>query len=506
MSMKLNLSASALSQVFNALIGVALMPVYLRLMGAEAFGVVGFFIVLQSWFMLLDMGLSGTISRETARLAGGGLSGTTYLRMWRWVQGMFVLLGFFGGMAIWLGADWLASGWLQLEALLLDDVRTSLRLMSVAIALRWMAGLYRGVVIGAERIVWLSSFNMLFAAARFVGVLLSLALFGAYIEVFFWHQLVISGCELLLLYAFTHRIRSELVAVTPEPDRADASLRSLVGFAGSLALASSVWILSSQTDRLMLSGTLSLTHYGYFSLAAAAAGVLLLVNATVAQTLMPRLTNLHSSGDAVALRTTYRQVTQLVAIVVAVTSLTLALCSADVLQLWSGDSALAANAAPVLSIYALANGVLNLSSFPYYLQYAHGDLRYHVLATIGFAALLVPAIIGVVWLGYGALGTGAILLLGHLIYLCAWTPFVHRKFLDGYALDWLFRDVLVIVLPAAAAGLLLVMFLPPQTGTFGLVARLGLVASILTICAMACSSMVRDQLASIWRRHFAGTA
>lgn len=44
--------------------------------------------------------------------------------------------------------------------------------MAICVALRWMTGLYRGVISGFERIVWLSMSNIFIATLRFPGVLL----------------------------------------------------------------------------------------------------------------------------------------------------------------------------------------------------------------------------------------------------------------------------------------------------------------------------------------------
>jgi O-antigen/teichoic acid export membrane protein len=48
-----------------------MVPLYLKYMGAEAYGLIGFFSMIQVWFAILDMGLSPTVARETARYKGG---------------------------------------------------------------------------------------------------------------------------------------------------------------------------------------------------------------------------------------------------------------------------------------------------------------------------------------------------------------------------------------------------------------------------------------------------
>ena len=52
------------------IIGIITLPLYLNYLGSEAYGLVGFFALMQSWMMLLDMGISPTLSREVAKFLG----------------------------------------------------------------------------------------------------------------------------------------------------------------------------------------------------------------------------------------------------------------------------------------------------------------------------------------------------------------------------------------------------------------------------------------------------
>lgn len=54
MSLKSNIAANYASQLYTTLIGIVLVPLYLQYMGTEAYGLVGFFVMLQAWFNLLD--------------------------------------------------------------------------------------------------------------------------------------------------------------------------------------------------------------------------------------------------------------------------------------------------------------------------------------------------------------------------------------------------------------------------------------------------------------------
>lgn len=53
-----NTSLNYLGQAYALLIGILILPFYLRHLGAEAYGLIGFFAVLQAWLQLLDAGMS----------------------------------------------------------------------------------------------------------------------------------------------------------------------------------------------------------------------------------------------------------------------------------------------------------------------------------------------------------------------------------------------------------------------------------------------------------------
>lgn len=63
-SLKKNTIANYIGQFYNMFIGIAILPAYMTYLGAEAFGLIGFFTMLSAWMMLLDVGLSATISKE----------------------------------------------------------------------------------------------------------------------------------------------------------------------------------------------------------------------------------------------------------------------------------------------------------------------------------------------------------------------------------------------------------------------------------------------------------
>ena len=501
MSLKRNVLASYASQIYVTLVGILMLPLYLKFMGAEAYGLVGFFTMLQAWFNLLDMGLTPTVARETARFRGGASDALTYRRLMRALQLIFLVVALLGGGAMFVFSSLIAEGWLKVQTLPLAQVQLSLQLMAVGVALRWMSGLYRGCISGSERLVWLGSFNAFIATLRFIGVLPILIWVGHSPSVFFSYQLVVALVELAGLAAKAFGL---LPAVPPgrrlgwSAASLFAPIKPVLKFSLTIAFTSSVWVLVTQTDKLVLSKLLPLSDYGYFTLAVLAASGVMMISGPISGALMPRMARLQAEGDEAGLVNIYRNATQMVAIIAIPACVVLAFFAEQVLWVWTGDANAATQAAPVLRLYALGNGFLAMAAFPYYLQFAKGDLKQHMIGSLFFVVLLMPAL---VWatLAHGVTGAGYAWLSANAIYFFVWVPKVHGLFIKGLHTPWLVRDVGVIVLWTVVGGFLAHRSIewPRERETVALmIATIG-IALLLT--AAAGSSWIRKEINVIWR-------
>jgi len=203
-SMKRNVFANYVAQIYVMAIGIVMAPVYLHYMGTEAYGLIGFFTMMTAWFQLLDMGLTPTLVRETARYRGGAIGVDTLRVFLRTLEAIFGAVSIAGAVAMVLFASWIATHWLKVKELPIEQVAQAVMLMGLAVPMRWMSGLYRGVVNGFERQVWLGGYNIIIATARFVGVLAIFATLGATPVHFFAYQLVVALIELSGLAAMTY--------------------------------------------------------------------------------------------------------------------------------------------------------------------------------------------------------------------------------------------------------------------------------------------------------------
>jgi O-antigen/teichoic acid export membrane protein len=453
LSFKKNILANYVSQLYVTAAGIIMVPMYIQYMGAEAYGLVGFFAMLQVCFGLLDAGLTPAMARESARFQGGASTTLEYRRLTRVLEGVFFAVALFGGILMFVISGPMARGWLKASELPTHVVIQSLQLIAFIVALRWMSGLYRGVITGAERLVWLSGFNSLIATGRFVLVLPLLIFVSASPMAFFAFQLGIAVFELVGLACMAYRL-------LPRIDKGQyiqwewGPLKLVLKFALPIAFTSSLWILVTQTDKLILSKILPLADYGYFTVAVLVAGGIVIASSPISSAIMPRMTRLYAEGENNELIAVYRQATQIVTVTTIPIALLLIFFAPQILWVWTGDTVLMERAAPVLSLYSVGYAFLVFSAFPYYLQYAKGDLRLHIYGSVIFLLILIPLMIGAT-IFYGMIGAGWAWLISNIFYFFIWIPMVHIKLMRGSHWEWLLTDIIrVIGLPFAVVMLL----------------------------------------------------
>jgi len=286
-----------------------------------------------------------------------------------------------------------------------------------------------------------------------------LAIVGSTPTVFFGYQLVVAFIELIALVIMSYRLRPSI----PDGERVAwswAPLKPVLKFALTIAFTSSVWIMVTQTDKLVLSRILPLAEYGYFTLAVLVASGIMVISGPVSSAIMPTMAKLEAEGDHEGVIQIYRQSTQLVAVIAGSAAVTVSFFAEPLLFLWTGDRVMANHSAPVLVLYAIGNGLLAVSAFPYYLQYAKGNLRLHLIGNVGFVILLVPSII-VAASRYGSIGAGYTWLGINIYNLFVWVPLVHHKIEPGLNRRWFGRDLLGIIVSMVLLGYVLFAIRPP---------------------------------------------
>ena len=94
-------------------------------------------------------------------------------------------------------------------------------------------------------------------------------------------------------------------------------------------------------------------------------------------------------------------------------------------------------------LYAVGNCFLVLAEFSYYIQFAKGDLKLHLIGNLLTVTVFFPLLIWCVS-EFGMLGAGYAWITVNLFMFLFWVPIVHMRFVKGLHRRWFFRDIFML--------------------------------------------------------------
>ena len=468
------------SQLYIALAGIVIIPIYIKHFGAEIYGLIAFMLTLQMLMSLFDVGFSASLSRETSRFRAGASEPRFFHSFLSIVLTVFLAAGALIAVVIFLSASYMATEWLEVDELDIALVIYLLKITAGIIALRWLAIYFRSVLFGYEDIIWLAKFTTLVATLRFLAVVPLIMFWQIDVEIYFYHQLVVQLLELAVLVFRKRRI-------IPQPGKInrmsvfDSAFKAPIKFTLAAGGATILWLLISQSDKFFASTFLSLADYGYFHVAVMAAGMITLITAPLIQVMQPRVTTLLATGDLDSAVTIVKGLFDLMTVIAFSTVLIVFVFGFSLLTAWYGAEGFAERTFDVFFVYSIATAILAINSCSYIIDYAAGKIKvrnYFSLVMLFLLSIAYP----VAFHYFSAIGAAVCWLIINILYFFIAQPVLLAQHSNSIYKDVVRNTILPRLLFCAALALLCIVFELPQ--------MLMLVTDRLSVFLMAACSWI----------------
>ena len=462
-SSRVGVSSSLLQGVFAiawaAIVAIATVPWFIRLLGIEKYGLLGFLATLQAAISLLDLGLGATINREVARSAA--LDDLDHARrLLRSLEVVYVAVAAIIAIALVSAAPLIANSWLGPSTLDRNEIHQALRLMGVVVALRWPISLYMGTLVGLHRAQISYRITATMTTIGNVGAILLLL----YVDRTLWAYFIWQAAS-SLLYVLWARQSAWRELGSSISARLDWGL--LKGVLIQSAMMSGVamsGLILTQLDKFVVSSSTALGDFGRYVLASVLPMGLSVLIIPTFNVIYPRLSALVAAGDLSEQIKYYRLGTRLFLSCLAPIALSAFFYSYDLLALWTGNSALAAAAAPIAGLLCLGAALNGIMHFPYALQLATGQTKLPFLINCVLLVIMLPLTIVLVR-HYGALGGAIAWFSLNALYVVIGVNVTHIYLLPGLQKQWVLRDVapaLIIATMFVFAGHYLASMIGPN--------------------------------------------
>ena len=267
-----NIIANTIARIWGFISVYLFVPLYLKFLGIEAYGLVGFYSTLIGVLAFADMGFTATLNREMARLSVRKDSTQKMRDLLRTYESTYLFISSVLAVTIWTLAPMIAKHWLRSKVLQPHEMATAIRLMGVAIALQLPSGLYIGGLMGLQRQVLANTLQISWGIFRGLGAVLVLWLLSSTIFAFFLWQLVANA---LYYVAARQTLWHALPSSPNEPRFRWFVFRDTWRYAAGMAGMAVLSTVLCQTDKIVVSKMLPLEMLGYYTLAGVLASVLL---------------------------------------------------------------------------------------------------------------------------------------------------------------------------------------------------------------------------------------
>jgi O-antigen/teichoic acid export membrane protein len=367
-------------------VAVFCIPILIRGLGKERFGVLTLAWALIGYASLFDLGLGRALTQLVAKKLGAGEEREIPTLAWTSLL-LMLLLGFVGAAAIVLISPWLAGRGLNIPAMLKVETLQAFRLLGLSLPFVITTAGLRGLLEAHQRFGLINALRIPMGVFTFAGPLLVLPFSKSLVPVV---ATLVAG----RIAAWAAHLMVCLRAL-PELGRAIAWEGSAVGvllrFGGWMTVSNVVSPLMVTLDRFFIGGLVSVTAVAYYATPFEAVIKCLLLPGALMGVMFPAFSASFPQDRAQTTLLFGRSVKSLFLALFPIMLCTIALAQ-DGLRLWLGAE-FAQHSFRVLQILAVGVFINGLAYVPFALLQGAG--RPDLTATLHLIEL--PIYIGLLW-------------------------------------------------------------------------------------------------------------
>ena len=202
---KRNVVGNLLGKAYAACMSFAFVPIYINLLGPDAYGLIGTYVSLQVIVALLDMGLSPLLTRELARLSDTAGNAQEARDLVRTLEVIYWLIGLGIGATVIALAPWIAHHALQSHVLPVSTVTQVIAITGVILIFQWPDSFYSGGLMGLQRQTTLNLIRVCFTTVQGIGGIILLRFVSTTVQAYFWWLVLLVALAAWLIWGIGRR-------------------------------------------------------------------------------------------------------------------------------------------------------------------------------------------------------------------------------------------------------------------------------------------------------------
>lgn len=408
-------------------------PLYIKFLGVESYGVINFYTVILSILLFADAGLSATLSREFARSTD-----RIYTRNLLYtIERLYFFIIFFIIIALFFFSDIIVDKFLHSNLISKEKLSICVKLMGVGIAFQFITTLYYSGLMGLQKQVLANTINVFWSFFR-TGIVIVFLYFYPSLYTFFIWQIVSNFVFFLIMRL---QLWKEIKDIHI-PQFKLIIIKTVGTFALGMMAMSIISSLNSQVDKLVVSKYLSLEQFGLYSLAGVISQISILVITPLSMAILPNLTKHVENKNFVEIKKIFTQNSYIVATIVSITTISLMMFTKEIIYIWTGNEFISKSLEIIVKVLLLGSSFLALQFMPYILAISNGHTKTNIKMGIVTVIIIIPSLIYCIH-KFGLIGATYPWLILNFISTFYLGYFVLNKFMKGEFNTWLFKNTLL---------------------------------------------------------------
>lgn len=369
------------------LVAVVCIPILIRGLGKDRFGVLTLAWALVGYASLFDLGLGRALTQLVAHKLGAGKDHEIPSVVWTSLS-LMLLLGIGGYAILWLTAPLLVSHGLKVPPSFQQETMEAFRLLGISVPFVITTAGLRGLLEAHQRFRLIAALRIPMGISMFAGPLVVLPFSRSLVPVV--ATLVVGRILLWAAYLLL------CLRVMPDLWRSKVwerrTLRPLLSFGGWMTVSNIVNPVLVSMDRFIVGAVLPVAMVGFYTAPFEAVTKLWMIPTSLTATVFPACSVLGKDRKK-ELEMLYCRCIKYLFLVLAPISLVLCLFARQIIQVWLGPD-FASKSTPVLQILSVGVFINCFAHIPY--CFIQGLGRPDVTARLFVAEVLPYA--GFIWL------------------------------------------------------------------------------------------------------------
>lgn len=450
--MKKNILANILGKFWSILSNFLFIPIYINYLGFESYSVISFSLMLMGIMVILDAGLTASLSREFAR---SDKSPEHKKSMYKTLESVFAIIVCVCTLLIFLNSNFIVDNLIKSQKYPKEQLEFFVKVISFDVGFQLLFRFYLGGLLGINKQILGNIIQIGWGVFRNGIVVLVLVFYPTLDSFFIWQSIsTIVFCIIIKIFLDINVYKG---SINYKFEIKKNNLTEIKTFIGGMMLISIISTINTQLDKLTISKLLSIESLGFYTIAISVAQIFIIIVNPISTAILPRITDYASSGKKDDINVLYNRIMLLLFIVLSAIFSIVFFFGKTILYVWTGDFNIVDNTSKILPIVVFAYIMLAIAIIPYCIAIAYGVTKYNNIIGLISTIVIIPSYyFGVK--NMGMLGAAITFLCIQVLTTIIFISVIERKFLNNKFLFYL-RSFIIPLLSSLLLAYIIFSFL-----------------------------------------------